>query len=283
MKYFQLFCLLLISSCSLTSPESLEALDVPIRPESGYQRSLYLTPYISFWQNATEEFPTRLTRRGRWIAQNPTAFTSLSPNFSLGFNFFQNTGTKTRFSFAERLFFADVFDMIRFVVNSPVFEEQMLAGTFFENDGVTHRPAKTIVEEIKKINFSISLAKRTLDVNVLAEATVGGFSYIVWVRDDVDYSKEQIQVMALVILHEITHNLGYFHSSGVNFGVHDPLREAIRLATATQVTNYISVTPYYEDRVISKVRTLITDPSRASQSVGPEVSCTFDDIFGHNH
>ncbi|MGL5253868.1 MAG: hypothetical protein ACRC9L_02420 [Brevinema sp.] len=287
MKYFLSWCLLLLmSGCSFTMSENLDAVDVPERPEAGYQRKQYLNPYISFWQNPLETFPIELNKRNPWVAQNPTGFTSLYPKFSLGFNFFQNTGEGKQFSFAERLFFADVFDMIRFVVNSPVFEQEMLNGVFFENDGMTPRSPKVILDEIKNINFSISLVKRPLDDNVLAEATVGGFSHIIWVRDDTDYTKGQVQEMALIILHEVTHNMGYFHSSGVNYGVHDPLREAIRLATPQQVANYIAVTPYYEDLMIRRVRTLSGESLAQSSRSSSHISCNFTDIFGdrdHDH
>lgn len=268
---------LLLASCTLVEPFN-NPKDIPSRPATGYKRSTYLDPYISTFDNDRERFYLLLTARKNtddWTAQKSN-FPEAYPYFNIGFSYFQNTSPKASFNFGERLFFSDVFDLIRYAVNSDIFAREILSSTFFENDGVTPRSPQTILNEIRGISFATSLAKRSLGNGVLAEASVGGYLNIIWVRDDIDYTKENINEMAIILLHEITHNLGYLHPSDVNYGVHKPVRLAVQSATEAQVKNYISLTPYHESLMISNVR--ILSDSRA-RSAGPQsVSCSQEDF-----
>lgn len=270
------FLSLLVASCTLVEPFD-NPKDIPSRPVTGYKRSTYLDPYISTFESGKEQFYLLLTARkvtDDWTVQK-AGFTQAYPYFNIGFSYFQNTSPTSSFNFGERLFFSDVFDLIRYSVNSDIFAQEILRGTFYENDGVTPRSPQTILNEIRVISFATSLAKRSLGNGVLAEASVGGFLNIVWVRDDIDYTRENINDMAIILLHEITHNMGYLHPSDVNYGVHKPVRLAIQSATEVQVKNYISLTPYHENLMISNVRV-----GSGARSANPySVSCSHSDIF----
>ncbi|SFB84284.1 hypothetical protein SAMN02745150_01037 [Brevinema andersonii] len=257
-----IICFFLYNGCALQDTGFVKATDVPVKPANGYDRNTLFTPYIKLMTlrssihltgTTGQSFYGCLKKRTFWIPSS-SDFKRQYPFFNVTLLSINNIDNKRSFTFAERLFLADVFDLLSFAINSSVFEEEMMKKKFFDNSGTTPKDPKEIIKEIRHMNFPVSIAKRSLDAGVAAEATVGGFSHTIWLRDDTDYTKQEIVQMAVIIGHELTHNLGYHHSSLVNYGVHQPIQGAIQHATPEQVKTFISVTPFHEDEFLYKIR-----------------------------
>lgn len=263
-----IICFFLYNGCALQDIGFLKATDVPVKPANGYDRNTLFTPYIelvtlkntrnkvsrnSAGGTTGQSFYDCFKKRTVWIPSN-SDFKRQYPFFNVTLLSINNVDNKRSFTFAERLFLSDVFDLLTFAINSSIFEEEMMKKKFFDNGGTSPKDSKEIIKEIRHMNFPVSIAKRSLEAGVAAEATVGGFSHTIWLRDDTDYTKQDIIQMAVIIGHELTHNLGYHHSSLVNYGVHQPIQRAIQHATLDQVKTFISVTPFHEDDFLYKIR-----------------------------
>lgn len=250
-----IICFILYNGCALQDIGFLKATDVPAKPANGYNRNIIFRPYIEpgSLSSSKKNFYLCLKKRTVWIPSS-SDFKKQYPFFNVTLLSINNIDTERSFTFAERLFLSDVFDLLTFAINSSIFEKEMMKKKFFENGGDIPKDPKEIIKEIRNMNFSVSIAKRSLEAGVAAEATVGGFSHTIWLRDDTDYTKQDIIQMAVIIGHELTHNLGYHHSSLVNYGVHQPIQLAIQHATLEQVKAFISVTPFHEENFLYKIR-----------------------------
>ncbi|MGL4388690.1 MAG: hypothetical protein ACRCTJ_04795, partial [Brevinema sp.] len=275
MKHYILFLLLIFTSCSIDQSDILGEFTIT-RPyfgndHLGYDRNVLFPNYLSFSSfanfNKTIPLSTRNTRAKSYFCRltedrknwNPTSlqnFRRTYPSFNIQLLVFNQFSVPNNFTWQERIILGDALELAIMAINNPVFEEEMRKLTFTENDGRTPLSQNKVINSIKQAAFSVIFSKNTLPPSVAAEATIGGISHTIWFRNDKDYSKYNVIELAVILGHELTHNLGYKHSSGVPYGVHIPILLAIHRATEDQIRTFIRHTPSREEQFLSQVRFL---------------------------
>ena len=252
-KFGLILCFLFVVSCAINDAEFYQNGKAPSRPANGFDRnSLFpyrLEPSYDLQGNMFEMFRARTD----W---NPSKmdFRSAYPSFQIELLVFNNLGSSKSFTWQERIMFADALELVVFAINHPLFEQKIKTKTFYNNDSVQQIPSEELVQKLQKTKLSFIIAKEILDKNVLAQATVGGFNHTIWFRSDIDYQQYSVIYLATILGHELTHNLGYLHSSNVPYGVQDIILEIITEASAQDAQNFKNNTPYYEDMFLQRVR-----------------------------
>ncbi|MGL4676085.1 MAG: hypothetical protein ACRCWI_00235 [Brevinema sp.] len=252
-----IFCAIFFSSCSLTLEQFYQEQLIPQKSESGFVRNdlfpYYMDVPIEF---IGSEFCRYIGLRTNWNPQN-NDFTNRYPLFKVEL-LAVNQLPGNEFSWQERVIFADALDLIVFAINHPLFLTEMRKEHFFDNQGKNKISAETVVAHIRNSLLYFYLGKNSLDKNVLAQATVGGLHNTIWFRNDTDYQNYTLLFLAEILIHEMTHNLGYLHASNVPHGIQSPFIRVVIGASQEEITQFISSTPYYEDILLTRVRQRIS-------------------------
>ncbi|MGL4367972.1 MAG: hypothetical protein ACRCTQ_06835 [Brevinemataceae bacterium] len=265
MKKFFLLVLFsfFLTSCSSNHNSIFQASDITLRPELGYDRSKLFKPYAQpelIEIKAPQEMCNRLNTRKDWNTPDMN-FRQQYPQFNVELLVVNQYGGIKNFSWQERVLFADALDLLTFAINSPIFEEKMKNLKFFNNERTVEIQTKTVVDFVRNANFRFELSKKTLAKGVVAEATIEGPAHIIAFRDDVDYRTLSVGYIAMVLGHELMHNLGFLHTSNVPHGIQDPILYAISKAEPNQINSYLRVTPHFENAFLSRVRMARSDSS----------------------
>jgi len=258
---------LFFNSCMATSEDLYKKINLPSKPDIGYNRINFFNPYISFRNTDIYYYfgfkrtliEEKLLSRNIWVPKNHN-FRFLYPKFNIELLVINQFEIPQSFTWKERLILSDALELLTFAINSDIFKQEMMKSDFFDNDHQKTISSESIINDIKEANFKIILGKNKLPSEVVAEASVGGYSHTIWFRDDIDYTKQSITYLAMVLGHELTHNMGYSHLSGVPYGVHIPILKAIAYASEKEVQEFINTTPYYEDDFLYQVRDIKTLP-----------------------
>ncbi len=258
MRFFVLMLVVLLNSCSSAIYQTQ---DIPTKPTSGYDRiALFGESYLSdshIGYGTTPLSSRYVDLRYSWIAQS-SSFKSEFPFFDVNLIAVNQYSDENSFSWEERLIFSDAVDLIVYVVNQPEFLSAMQTmesiQPFYNNEGTEVISAEYVVNSIRSSKLYFYLSKDSLDWNVMAQATVSGYNNTIWFRNDTDYATEGVVEIAEVLLHEMTHNLGWLHESKVPCGVQLPFRQAVNEISDDVIKKFINVTPFYEDDFLYRVR-----------------------------
>ncbi|MGL4561448.1 MAG: hypothetical protein ACRCV0_04065, partial [Brevinema sp.] len=210
-------------------------------------------------------FCTAISQRTNWQLTSEN-FRNTYPHFNIDLLVFNQYAAPNNFAWQERLILNDALELVTMAVNSTIFENEMSKLQFTENDGTTPLSSQNVISSIRKAMFSIIISKNDLAPGVAAEATIGGISHTIWFRNDKDYSKHNVIELAVIIGHELTHNLGYKHSSGVPYGVHIPILLAVHKASQADLNKFIKNTPFMEDIFLTRVRSISPQNQRSRES-----------------
>ena len=248
-----ILCFLFVASCTLKDEFFYQNGIFPSRPTHGFDREDLFPNRLKSNMGASENMCIMLRHRRDW---NPSTidFKSQYPSFNIELLSFNNLDPSKSFTWQERMMFADALELIVYAINHPLFEEKMGSMTFYDNDLTHIVPSAKIVKSIRNTKLTFIIAKEDLDKNVLAQATVGGFHHMIWFRSDTDYQQYSVLSLAVVLGHELTHNLGFLHASNVPYGIQDVILEVIKESSKQDVTIFKDNTPYYEDSFLQRVR-----------------------------
>ncbi|MGL5956051.1 MAG: hypothetical protein ACRC0X_05545 [Brevinema sp.] len=246
-----IFLAILFTSCTLTVEQFYQEQSIPKKLEYGFIRNDIFPQYLPK-EFIYSEFYRQIDTRMNWNLQNKD-FRAKYPFFRVELLAFNHLPNNT-FSWEERLLFADALDLIIFVVNHPLFLTEMQKEEFLDNRGQMTVSTETVVAHIRNSTLYFYLGKNTLDEGVVAQATVGGLHNTIWFRNDTDYQDWGLIILAEILLHEITHNLGYLHESNVPHGIQNPFLRVITGLSREDINQFIAHTPYHEDTFLIKVR-----------------------------
>ena len=253
-KFGLILCFLFVTSCSLNDESFYQNGGVPSRPVKGFDRRDLFQYRLDSTRGAMCDM---FRNRSDW-SPSRMDFKKTYPSFNIELIVFNNFSSPKNFTWQERIMFADALELVVFAINNPLFDKKMESKTFFNNDSLQQVPSVEIVQKLRKTILSFIIAKEDLDESVLAQATVGGFNHIIWFRSDVDYQNDprySVKYLAMILGHELTHNLGYLHSSNVPYVVDSIIGEIIKEATAQDAEIFKKNTPsYYEDMFLQRVR-----------------------------
>lgn len=256
--------LVFLSSCSLNSQNFYQETNYPEKPAQGFNRFSLFPKYLSFFlglfpptSSSSSQMVESIKTRKNWNTAN-LHFKKAYSHFNVELVAVNNLPNNS-FTWEERILFADALDIIVFAVNQPEFLQEMqkeeLKKPFYNNERTKVISAEYVVKHIRSSAMYFYLGKSTLEKNVLAQATIGGFNHVIWFRNDVNYQQEyDVFSLAVVLFHELTHNLGYLHSSNVPYGIQQPFLRVINKVSIQKSQEFISLTPYYEDSFLTRVR-----------------------------
>ena len=255
-----ILCFLFVTSCTLKDEYFYQNGVFPPRPTHGFDREDLFPNRLESNTGSSENMCIMFRHRRDW---NPSTidFKKTYPSFNIELLAFNSFDSPKAFTWQERIMFADALELVVYAINHPLFEEKMGSKTFYDNDLSYIVPSAEIVKSIKNTKLMFIIAKEDLDKNVLAQATVGGYHHMIWFRSDTDYQQYSVLALAVILGHELTHNLGFLHASGVPYGIQDVILELIKESSKQDVTIFKDNTPYYEDSFLQRVR---DDSSRAS-------------------
>ena len=275
--YGLIVCFIYFTSCSL-GDNFYQNKSFPTRPPHGFDRgNLFpqrLEPGVTLFGNMCAMLRTRKD----WNPVN-IDFKKTYPYFQIDLLSFINFSVSGEFTWQERIMFADALELVIFVINHPLFEEKMKLKTFYNNDRTEQVSSVTIIKNLKKSIMTFSISKADLDENVLAQATVSGFQHTIWFRADVHYQQYNVISLAVILAHELTHNLGYLHTSNVPYGIQDPIMEVIKGASLQDVNLFKKNTPYYEEIFLKRIRKEASSKS-SSLRVSTRIQQDTEEDFG---
>ncbi len=129
-------------------------------------------------------------------------------------------------------------DILRIIVNSSQFETAVLSMSFFDNPGTVPVASYTILTNLRQHKENIRYLKADYSNNIVA---TGGGNTIRFnrTRDDLHFGAYLIEV----VLHELTHTMGYSHESLVPYPVGGLVNQLYRDLDAEGYFDY--VIPYY--------------------------------------
>ncbi len=174
----------------------------------------------------------------------------------------------------------DILDVIRFVINTPEFEEEMLSSNRkFRSARTTKGPVgaikkndyydnKRVFETLQNVKYKITISKQKLSLSAAAVASVANEHLYLYPADNKLYKRENMFIalpnrdnwdgggylntayMGGVVLHEIVHNLGYTHGASSHdtvYGVQDVFLKVYNNKEwqAKYKTKLSQFTPYY--------------------------------------
>ncbi len=252
--YRWILCFLFVTSCTLNNENFYQSGVVPPRPINGFDRNSLFPKRLEPSESLFGDMCTMFRARTDWTPSK-IDFRSTYSSFQIELLTFNNFDSSKSFTWQERIMFADALELVVFAINHPLFEEKMESKTFYYNDTTHQIPSIELIQKLRKTVLSFIIAKEDLDENILAQATIGGFNHIIWFRSDVDYQQYSVLYLATILGHELTHNLGYLHSSNVPYAVDDIILEIITEASAQDAQIFKNSTPsYYEDMFLQRVR-----------------------------
>ena len=277
-KFGLILCFLFVTSCSLNDESFYQNGGVPSRPVKGFDRQSLFPSRLLTVSRASSSMSTMFIDRTDW---NPSRlnFRSAYPSFNIELLAFNNFNSPKNFTWEERIMFADALELVIFAINHPLFEKKMKSETFFNNDTTQQIPSMELVEKLRKTKLSFIIAKEDLADSVLAQATVGGFNHIIWFRSDINYQDYSVLYLATILGHELTHNLGYLHSSNVPYTVDGIIGDIIREASTQDAQLFEKNTPYYEDMFLKRVRE--SSPKTRSLSLPVHIQKDRAEDFGN--
>lgn len=263
MNYILSIILIFLSQCAITPSAFLSDDDAIARPYNGHNRNTLFSNYLSVRNSfssarssakvATYPFYETQKKRTEWLPKGKK-FRTAYQKFQIDLLLVNQFSYPNSFTWLERIMIADAFDLVVMAINSPVFETEMKKLSFTQNDSDTALDPEDVIKDIQNSSFSVLISKNNLDDGVAAEATIGGISHTIWFRNDRDYANYNVVELAVIIAHELTHNLGYKHSSNVPYGIHRPVLEAIHKATQEDMNIFTANTPYFEEAFLQRVR-----------------------------
>lgn len=279
MKIFGLiFYFLFATSCTLKDEFFYQNGVVPSRPAEGFDRNELFPNRLNSNMSSSDDMSKMFRARKDW---NPSEidFRSQYPAFNIELLAFNNFDSSKSFTWQERIMFADALELVVFAINHPLFEEKMESTTFYDNDLMYIVPSAKITQSLRSTVLTFIIAKEDLDKNVLAQATIGGFHHMIWFRSDTDYQQFSVTYLAVILGHELTHNLGFLHASNVPYGVQDIIFEVIKDASVQDAQLFKNNTPHYEDTFLQRIRGMSTKNDISTLHIQEDTEEDFGDIF----
>ncbi len=286
MRFLAFLFIILASSCTITAEDFYSSGDYDARPATGYNRLTLFENYLTYIDETYNFGEGIENREENWLYTYPT-FKEYYPEFDVELVAF-NQLPDYSYTWQERIFFADAVDLIKAAVNSDIFMEEMKNArtNFMDNDQTKSISGEEIANFIRSSKLHFFMSKDVLDSGVLAQATVGGYANTIWFEHDVDYTKESLKYTAMILLHEMMHNLGWLHASNVPCGVEEPFINTVKRMSEEDVSQYIKLTPYYEQDFLDRIRVYRSSADYA-RTRGTEIiqkDYAGDFSFGkHNH
>ena len=277
-KFGLILCFLFVTSCTLKDEYFYQNGVVPSRPAEGFDRNNLFPNRLNSNMDSSENMCIMLRYRKDW---NPSKidFRKTYPAFKIELLAFNNLDPSKSFTWQERIMFADALELVVYAVNHPLFEEKVKATTFYDNDRTYIVPSTEIIKSIRSSELAFIIAKEDLNKNVLAQATVGGYHHMIWFRSDTDYQQYSVLSLAVVLGHELTHNLGFLHASDVPYGIQDIIAEIIKESLEQDITIFKDNTPYYEETFLKRVRGVSTKNNISSLQIQKDLHKDFGDLF----